>query len=138
MKNISKSYRVLTKNEFGAWEYKSVAFISNELNFNSKIIYDWEIINFIDSPDEVFAGIINQLPINRIIELDINEKYSKDERKKIISIINIKEGKESIRKLPYLFKKVKISKNLCNSIRLLINVIFKSKEDDNLIERLIK
>lgn len=138
MKNISKSYRVLTKNEFGAWEYKSVAFISKELNFNSKIIYDWEIINFIDSPDEVFAGVINQLPINRIIELDINEKYSKDERKKIISIINIKEGKESIRRLPYLLKKVKISKNLSDSIRLLIKIIFKSKEDNNLIERLIK
>ncbi len=138
MENISKSYKVLTKNEFGAWEYKSVAFISNELSFNSKIIYNWEIINFIDSPDEVFAGIINQLPINRIIELDINEKYTKDERNKIITIINIKEGKESIRRLPYLLKKVKISKNLSDSIRLLIKVIFKSKEDDNLIERLIK
>lgn len=137
-KNISKSYRVLTKNEFGAWEYKSIAFISKDLSFDSKIIYDWEIINFIDAPDEVFASIINQLPINRIIELDVNEKYSKDERKKIISILNIKEGKESIRKLPYLLKKVKISKNLSKSLRLLIKIIFKSKEDNNLIEKLIK
>ncbi|MDI6861110.1 MAG: hypothetical protein QMD25_03725 [Caldisericia bacterium] len=136
--NISKSYRVLTKNDFGAWEYKSIAFISKELSYDSKIIYDWEIINLIDAPDEVFASIINQLPINRIIELDINEKYSKDERKKIISILNIKEGKESIRRLPYLLKKVKISKNLSNSLRLLIKIIFKSKEDNNLIEKLIK
>lgn len=136
--NISKSYRVLTKNDFGAWEYKSIAFISKELSYDSKIIYDWEIINLIDAPDEVFASIINQLPINRIIELDINEKYSKDERKKIISILNIKEGKESIRRLPYLLRKVKISKNLSNSLRLLIKIIFKSKEDNNLIEKLIK
>lgn len=138
MKNISKSYRILVKNEFGAWEDKSVAFISEELTPKSKIIYNWEIINFIDAPDEVFAGVINQLPINRIIELDINEKYSKDERKKIISLINIKEGKESLKKLPYLFKKVKFSKNLSNSIRLLLAIIFKSKEDENLIDKIIK
>jgi len=138
MKNISKSYKVLVKNEFGAWEDKSVAFISEDLSIKSKIIYDWEIINFIDAPDEVFAGIINQLPINKIIELDINEKYSKDEREKIISLINIKEGKESIKKLPYLFKKIKFSKNLSNSIRLLLSIIFKNKEDDNLIDKIIK
>lgn len=137
-KNISKSYRVLTRNEFGAWEHKIIAFISKELSFDSKIIYDWEIINFIDAPDEVFASIINQLPINRIIELDINEKYSKDERKKIISILNIKEGKDSLRKLPYLMKSVKVSKNLSNSLRLLIKIIFKGKEDNNLIEKLMK
>ncbi|MGB9749946.1 MAG: hypothetical protein ACPLWB_03780 [Caldisericia bacterium] len=138
MKNISRSYRVLTKNEFGAWEDKSVAFISEELTPKSKIIYNWEIINFIDAPDEIFAGIINQMPVNRIIELDVNSKYSKEERKKIISLINIKEGKESIKKLPYLLRKVKFSKNLTDSIRLLLKIIFKGDEDSNLIEKIIK
>jgi len=138
MKNISKSYRVLSKNEFGAWEKKIVAFISNDLSPKSKIIYDWEIINLVDAPDEVFASIINQLPINRIIELDVNEKYSKDEREKIISVINIKEGKESIRRLPYLLKKIKISKNLKDSLRLIMKIIFKSDEDNNLIEKILK
>jgi hypothetical protein len=138
MKNISKSYRVLSKNEFGAWEKKIVAFISNDLSPKSKIIYDWEIINLVDAPDEVFASIINQLPINRIIELDVNEKYSKDEREKIISVINIKEGKESIRRLPYLLKKIKISKNLKDSLRLIKKIVFKSDEDNNLIEKILK
>ncbi len=138
MKRISRSYKVLVKNEFGAWESKSVAFISDTLTPKSKIIYNWEIINFLDAPDEIFAGIINQLPINRIIELDINDKYSKDERERIISIINIKEGNGSIRRLPYLLKKVKLSKNLKDSIRLLLMIIFKSKEDNNLIEKIIK
>jgi hypothetical protein len=138
MKNISKSYRVLSKNEFGAWEKKIVAFISNDLSPKSKIIYDWEIINLVDAPDEVFASIINQLPINRIIELDVNEKYSKDEREKIISVINIKEGKESIRRLPYLLKKIKISKNLKDSLRLIMKIIFRSDEDNNLIEKILK
>jgi hypothetical protein len=138
MKNISKSYRVLSKNEFGAWEKKIVAFISNDLSTKSKIIYDWEIINLVDAPDEVFASIINQLPINRIIELDVNEKYSKDEREKIISVINIKEGKESIRRLPYLLKKIKISKNLKDSLRLIMKIIFRSDEDNNLIEKILK
>jgi hypothetical protein len=138
MKNISKSYRVLSKNEFGAWEKKIVALISNDLSPKSKIIYDWEIINLVDAPDEVFASIINQLPINRIIELDVNEKYSKDEREKIISVINIKEGKESIRRLPYLLKKIKISKNLKDSLRLIMKIIFRSDEDNNLIEKILK
>jgi hypothetical protein len=138
MKNISKSYRVLSKNEFGAWEKKIVAFISNDLSPKSKIIYDWEIINLVDAPDEVFASIINQLPINRIIELDVNEKYSKDEREKIISVINIKEGKESIRRLSYLLKKIKISKNLKDSLRLIMKIIFRSDEDNNLIEKILK
>lgn len=138
MKNISKSYRVLSKNEFGAWEKKIVAFISNDLSTKSKIIYDWEIINLVDAPDEVFASIINQLPINRIIELDVNEKYTKDEREKIISVINIKEGKESIRRLPYLLKKIKISKNLKDSLRLIMKIIFRSDEDNNLIEKILK
>jgi hypothetical protein len=138
MKNISKSYRVLSKNEFGAWEKKIVAFISNDLSPKSKIIYDWEIINLVDAPDEVFASIINQLPINKIIELDVNEKYSKDEREKIISVINIKEGKESIRRLPYLLKKIKISKNLKDSLRLIKKIVFKSDEDNNLIEKILK
>jgi hypothetical protein len=138
MKNISKSYRVLSKNEFGAWEKKIVAFISNDLSPKSKIIYDWEIINLVDAPDEVFASIINQLPINRIIELDVNEKYSKDEREKIISVINIKEGKESIRRLSYLLKKIKISKNLKDSLRLIKKIVFKSDEDNNLIEKILK
>ncbi len=129
---------MLTKNEFGAWEDKSVAFISEELTPKSKIIYNWEIINFIDAPDEIFAGIINQMPVNRIIELDVNSKYSKEERKKIISLINIKEGKESIKKLPYLLRKVKFSKNLTDSIRLLLKIIFKGDEDSNLIEKIIK
>lgn len=138
MKNLSKNYKVYAKNEFGAWEDKVVAFISNELSPKSKIIYDWEIINLIDAPDEVFASIINQLPLNKIFELDVNEKYSKDERKKIISLINIKEGKESLKKLPYLIKKVKFSKNLTDSIRLLLKIIFKSSEDNSLIEKIIK
>jgi len=138
MKSISKSYRILVKNEFGAWEDKVIAFISNDLSPKSKIIYDWEIINLIDAPDEVFASIINQLPTNRIIELDVNEKYTKDERKKIISLINIKEGKGSLKKLPYLIKKVKFSKNLTDSIRLLLKIIFKGEEDSNLIEKIIK
>ena len=138
MKNISKSYRVLVKNEFGAWEDKSVAFISNELSDKSKIIYDWEIINLIDAPDEVFAGIINQLPMNRIIELDVNQKYSKEERRKIISLINIKEGKESPKKLPYLLKKINFSKNLTDSIRLLLKIIFKGDDNNDLMEKLIK
>jgi hypothetical protein len=138
MKNISKSYRVLSKNEFGAWEKKIVAFISNDLSPKSKIIYDWEILNLVDAPDEVFASIINQLPINKIIELDVNEKYSKDEREKIISVINIKEGKESIRRLPYLLKKIKISKNLKDSLRLIKKIVFKSDEDNNLIEKILK
>lgn len=138
MKSISRSYKILAKNEFNSWEDKSVAFISNELSIKSKIIYDWQIINLIDAPDEVFAGIINQLPINRILELDVNEKYSKDERKRIISLINIKEGKESLKKLPYLLKKINFSKNLTESIRLLLKIIFKGDEDNNLIEKIIK
>ncbi len=138
MKNISKSYRVLVKNEFGAWEDKSVAFISNELSDRSKIIYDWEIINLIDAPDEVFAGIINQLPMNKIIELDVNQKYTKDERRKIISLINIKEGKESYKKLPYLLKKINFSKNLTDSLRLLLKIIFKGDDNNDLMEKLIK
>jgi len=138
MKNISKSYRVLVKNEFGAWEDKSNAFISNELSDKSKIIYDWEIINLIDAPDEVFAGIINQLPMNKIIELDVNQKYTKDERRKIISLINIKEGKESYKKLPYLLKKINFSKNLTDSLRLLLRIVFKGDDNNDLMEKLIK
>ena len=138
MESVSKTYKVLVKNEFGAWEDKSNAFISNELSDKSKIIYDWEIINLIDAPDEVFAGIINQLPMNRIIELDVNQKYSKDERRKIISLINIKEGKESLKKLPYLLKKINFSKNLTDSIKLLLRIIFKGDDNNDLMERIIK
>ncbi len=138
MESVSKTYMILVKNEFGAWEDKSNAFISNELSDKSKIIYDWEIINLIDAPDEVFAGIINQLPMNKIIELDVNQKYTKDERRKIISLINIKEGKESYKKLPYLLKKINFSKNLTDSLRLLLRIVFKGDDNNDLMEKLIK
>jgi len=92
----------------------------------------------IDAPDEVFAGIINQLPMNRIIELDVNQKYSKEERRKIISLINIKERKESPKKLPYLLKKINFSKNLTDSIKLLLRIIFKGDDNNDLMEKIIK
>jgi len=44
MESVSKTYKVLVKNEFGAWEDKSVAFISNDLSAKSKIIYFIDII----------------------------------------------------------------------------------------------
>ncbi len=44
MESVSKTYMILVKNEFGAWEDKSNAFISNELSDKSKIIYFIDII----------------------------------------------------------------------------------------------
>ena len=82
--DVSGSYRVLTRNNFGYWEEKRVVFLSKTFDAHSKIIVDWEIINFIDAPDEIFASIINRIPINKLFELDISDSFSKEERKAMI------------------------------------------------------
>ena len=134
--DISGSYRVLTRNDFGYWEEKVVVFLSKTFDANSKIIIDWEIINFIDAPDEVFACIINRIPINKLFELDISDSFSKDERKAIISLIKIKEGKETgIRRVKRLINKVKFSKNSTFSKKLILYLLEKKSSNSSLPHR---
>ena len=135
-KDISGSYRVLTKNDFGYWEEKVVVFLSKTFDANSKIIVDWEIINFIDAPDEVFASIINRIPINKIFELDIRDTFSRDERKAIISLIKIKEGEETgIRRVKRLINKVRLSKNSTFSRKLILYLLEKKNSSSSLPHR---
>jgi len=135
-KDISGSYRVLTKNDFGYWEEKVVVFLSKTFDANSKIIVDWEIINFIDAPDEVFASIINRIPINKIFELDVRDTFSRDERKAIISLIKIKEGEETgIRRVKRLINKVKLSKNSTFSRKLILYLLEKKNSSSSLPHR---
>lgn len=135
-KDISGSYRVLTKNDFGYWEEKVVVFLSKTFDANSKIIVDWEIINFIDAPDEVFASIINRIPINKIFELDVRDTFSRDERKAIISLIKIKEGEETgIRRVKRLINKVRLSKNSTFSRKLILYLLEKKNSSSSLPHR---
>jgi len=135
-KDISGSYRVLTRNDFGYWEEKVVVFLSKTFDANSKIIVDWEIINFIDAPDEVFASIINRIPINKIFELDVRDTFSRDERKAIISLIKIKEGEETgIRRVKRLINKVKLSKNSTFSRKLILYLLEKKNSSSSLPHR---
>jgi len=134
--DISGSYRVLTRNDFGYWEEKVVVFLSKTFDANSKIMIDWEIINFIDAPDEVFASIINRIPINKIFELDIRDTFSRDERKAIISLIKIKEGEETgIRRVKRLINKVKLSKNSTFSRKLILYLLEKKSSNSSLPHR---
>ncbi|MCD6167961.1 MAG: hypothetical protein J7J33_01465 [Caldisericia bacterium] len=135
-KDISGSYRVLTRNDFGYWEEKVVVFLSKTFDANSKIIVDWEIINFIDAPDEVFASIINRIPINKIFELDVRDTFSRDERKAIISLIKIKEGEETgIRRVKRLINKVRLSKNSTFSRKLILYLLEKKNSSSSLPHR---
>ncbi|HDJ99830.1 MAG TPA: hypothetical protein ENG53_00780 [Firmicutes bacterium] len=135
-KDISGSYRVLTRNDFGYWEEKVVVFLSKTFDANSKIIVDWEIINFIDAPDEVFASIINRIPINKIFELDVRDTFSRDERKAIISLIKIKEGEETgIRRVKRLINKVKLSKDSKFSRKLILYLLEKKNSSSSLPHR---
>ena len=134
--DISGSYRVLTRNDFGYWEEKVVVFLSKTFDANSKIIVDWEIINFIDAPDEVFASIINRIPINKIFELDVRDTFSRDERKAIISLIKIKEGEETgIRRVKRLINKVRLSKNSTFSRKLILYLLEKKNSSSSLPHR---
>jgi len=135
-KDISGSYRVLTRNDFGYWEEKVVVFLSKTFDANSKIIVDWEIINFIDAPDDVFASIINRIPINKIFELDVRDTFSRDERKAIISLIKIKEGEETgIRRVKRLINKVRLSKNSTFSRKLILYLLEKKNSSSSLPHR---
>jgi len=126
----------LTKNDFGYWEEKVVVFLSKTFDANSKIIVDWEIINFIDAPDEVFASIINRIPINKIFELDVRDTFSRDERKAIISLIKIKEGEETgIRRVKRLINKVRLSKNSTFSRKLILYLLEKKNSSSSLPHR---
>lgn len=134
--DISGSYRVLTRNSFGYWEEKIVVFLSRNFDANSKIIVDWEIIDFIDAPDEIFASIINRIPINKLFELDITDTFSRDERKAIISLIKIKEGKESnIKRVKRLINKLKFSKDSLFSKKMILSLLEKKCSNSSLPHR---
>jgi len=134
--DVSGSYRVLTRNNFGYWEEKRVIFLSKIFDTHSKIIVDWEIINFIDAPDEIFASIINRIPINKLFELDISDSFSKEERKAIISLIKIKEGEEiGVRRIKRLINKVKFSENSTFSKKLILYLLEKKNSNSSLPHR---